>query len=232
MPKIIVHIDRGADWSTTMWFFDNLNFQGVPYDIIGESYYPFFHGPPSSLSNCLYNAAVRYNKPIVVAETAFPYTGTFPTSWTNSGSLYGYPPTPAGQVSFIATVAQTVQSLPNHLGAGIFYWSAEYQASSGVNEAGFNTTSFFNTTGTVLPVADAVGGTAAPLVITASPAGSNVQLTWPFSGAAAQLMTSPALDTSAVWSAVASPVQVTGTVFTVTVPLDTNSSAFYRLQSN
>jgi hypothetical protein len=45
-------------------------------------------------------------------------------------------------------------------------------------------------------------------------------------------MTSPALDSSAVWSAVASPVQVTGTVFTVTVPLDTNSSAFYRLQSN
>ncbi len=232
MPKIIVHIDRGADWSTTMWFFDNLNFQGVPYDIIGESYYPFFHGPPSSLSNCLTNAAVRYGKPIVVAETAFPYTGTFPTSWTNSGSLYGYPPTPAGQVSFIATLAQTVKTLPNQLGAGIFYWGAEYQAASGVNEAGFNTTSFFDTGGTVLPIASAMGGTAAPLVMNVSLAGSNVQLQWPFSGAGSQLITSPALDASAIWSPVVDPVQITGTVFQVTVPFDPDNSAFYRLQSN
>ena len=42
MPKIIVHIDRGGDWSTTQWFFDNLNAQSVPYDMIGESYYTFF----------------------------------------------------------------------------------------------------------------------------------------------------------------------------------------------
>ena len=29
MPKIIVHIDRGGDWATTESFFDNLNAQGV-----------------------------------------------------------------------------------------------------------------------------------------------------------------------------------------------------------
>ena len=71
MPKIIVHIDRGGDWSTTEWFFDNLNSQGVPYDIIGESYYPFYQGNLPGLSNCLNNAAMRYKKPLVVAETAF-----------------------------------------------------------------------------------------------------------------------------------------------------------------
>ena len=43
MPKIVVHIDRGGDWDTTKWFFDNLNNQSVPFDIIGESYYPFYH---------------------------------------------------------------------------------------------------------------------------------------------------------------------------------------------
>ena len=42
MPKIAVHIDRGGDWATTESYFDNLNAQGVPYDIIGESYYPLF----------------------------------------------------------------------------------------------------------------------------------------------------------------------------------------------
>ena len=117
MPQIIVHIDRGGDWTTTKWFFDNLNYQGVPYDIIGESYYPWWHGSPASLSLCLSNAAVEFGKPIMVAETAFPFTNNFPTSWTNFGSLYGFPATRDGQVSFIATVAQVVESVAQSSGS-------------------------------------------------------------------------------------------------------------------
>ncbi|HMP83712.1 MAG TPA: glycosyl hydrolase 53 family protein, partial [Verrucomicrobiota bacterium] len=30
-PKIILHIDRGGDWNTTRWWFDNITTQGVPY---------------------------------------------------------------------------------------------------------------------------------------------------------------------------------------------------------
>ena len=111
MPKIIVHIDRGGDWATTESYFDNLNAQGVPYDIIGESYYPFYQGSPTNLNICLSNAAVRYGKPIIVAEDAFPYTNTCPSAWLSQ--LYGYPPTPAGQVSFIAALAKIVKSVPN-----------------------------------------------------------------------------------------------------------------------
>jgi len=232
MPKIIIHIDRGGDWTTTMKFFDNLNLQGVPFDIIGESYYPWWHGSPTSLNICLSNAAVHYGKPIIVAETAFPYTNTFPTDWTNFGSFYGFPPTRDGQVRFIATVAQIVESVPNQLGAGIFYWGTEYQAVAGANEAGFNTASFFDAGGNVLPVADAVGGTAAPLVISASLAGPKLQLQWPFSGAASKLMTSTNLAPSIAWSLATNSFQITGTVFTVTLPLSNSTSSFYRLQSN
>jgi len=116
VPKIIVHIDRGGDWATTEWFFDNLNYQGVPYDIIGESYYPFYQGSPANLNVCLSNAAIRYGKPIIVAEDAFPYSNSCPASWTNQ--LYGYPSTPAGQVSFMAALAKIVKSVPNQLGVG------------------------------------------------------------------------------------------------------------------
>ena len=63
MPKIIVHIDRGGDWATTSRILTNLNAQGVPYDIIGESYYPFFQGTLSALSNCVTNAAPGFGKP-------------------------------------------------------------------------------------------------------------------------------------------------------------------------
>jgi arabinogalactan endo-1,4-beta-galactosidase len=227
MPRIIVHIDRGGDWATTMWFFDNLSAQSVPFDIIGESYYPFFQGAPDSLSNCLNNAAARYGKPLVVAEDAFPWTNACPAAWTNS--LYGFPPTVAGQVSFIAALARIVKSVPNQLGAGFFYWGAEYQAVNGVNEGGYNTSSFFDFNGNVLPVADAVGGMGAPLLISASFDGSSLRLQWPLSGAASKLMSSPSLAPSAVWSLVADSLQPTGTVFTLTLPIGSNT-CFYRLQ--
>jgi Glycosyl hydrolase family 53/Immunoglobulin I-set domain len=169
VPKIIVHIDRGGDWATTEWFFKNLNYQGVPYDIIGESYYPFYQGSPTALNTCLSNAAVEFGKPIVVAEDAFPYTNNFPTSWTNNSSgygLYGYPPTPAGQMSFVAAVGQIIRNVPNNLGYGFFYWGTEYQAANGVNEAGFNTASFFDQNGNLLPVANTVGGMGVPFILT------------------------------------------------------------------
>lgn len=227
MPKIIVHIDRGGDWAATEWFFDNLNAQGVPYDIIGESYYPFFHGPLANLNTCLSNAAVRYGKPVIVAEHAFPWTNTV-TSWTNK--LDGFAPTISGQVGFIAALARIVKSVPNHLGLGVFYWGAEYQAVSGVNEAGFNTASFFDSQGNLLPGADAVAGIGAPLKINPSLTGTNLQLEWPFSGADSQLTASTNLGSKAVWSILPNTVFITGTVFSVNLPL-TNGAGFYRLQS-
>ncbi len=230
MPRIIVHIDRGGDWGTTKAYFENLNAQGVPYDIIGESYYPFYHGSPTNLNICLSNAAVEFGKPIIVAEDAFPYTNTCPSAWLSQ--LFGYPPTPAGQVSFIAALARIVEGVPNHLGAGFVYWGAEYQAASGVNEAGFNTASFFDAGGNVLPVASAVGGMAAPLLISPSLNGSNLQLQWPFSGAALTLTTTTILAPSTVWSSVPNTPQTTGAVFTVTLPVDSSQTRFYRLQPN
>src|SRR4029077_4702104 len=115
--------------------------------------------------------------------------------------------------------AKIVKSVPNQLGAGFFYCGAEYQAVSGVNEAGFNTASFFGADGNVLPVASAVGGMAAPLLINAGLTNTNLQLQWPFSGAATKLNSSTNLSPSTVWSPVTNPVQVTGTVFSVTLPI-------------
>jgi arabinogalactan endo-1,4-beta-galactosidase len=153
MPKIIVHISSGGNWTTTGWFFDNLEAEGVSFDIIGESYYPFYQGSLTALSACLSNAANTFDKPIIVAETAFPWTNTCPTAWLNG--LYvtntSYLPTESGQVSFLEAENQIVNSVPDGRAAGVFYWGGEYQAVSGVNEAGFNTASFFDAGGNLLP---------------------------------------------------------------------------------
>ena len=147
-PKIVVHIDRGADWGGTKWFFDNLNKQGVPYDIIGESYYPFYHGPPADATCCITNAAQRYGKPIFIAETDLP--------WIYSTNIYNISATTNGQVQFVDMLGQIMKSAPNNSGAGIFWWGAEYQWPN-ANEAGVGTRSFFDDNGNLLPAAGALG---------------------------------------------------------------------------
>jgi arabinogalactan endo-1,4-beta-galactosidase len=148
MPKIVVHIDRGGDWEATKWFFDNLNRQQVPYDIIGESYYPFYHGPVTNFTVCVANAAQRYNKPVFVAETDLP--------WIYSTNIDNFPATASGQVQFVNRLGRIMRDASNNFGAGIFWWGAEYQCPN-ANEAGVGTRSFFDENGNLLPAANALG---------------------------------------------------------------------------
>ncbi len=226
MPQIVIHIDRGGDWGSTEWFFDNLKAQHVQFDIIGESYYPIYHGPPSALSNCLYNAANRYHKPLFVAETDFPWTNT---TWTTN--IYGNTGSTNGQAQYTLGLVQLLKSVPQHLGAGIFWWAAEYQQKNGINEAGFNTASFFNKAGNVLPAADVLGQSAAPLWLATSLSGTNLNFQWPLSGAGLKLATATSLS-SAGWLDMNNPIQNTGTIYSVSVPMDATTNRFYRLQAN
>src|SRR5579885_190355 len=227
MPKIVVHIDRGGDWPTTQWFFDNLiRTQHVAFDIIGESYYPFWHGSLDDLANCLSNAAVRYGKPVWVAETAFPWTNSY---WTTN--IWGFPATTNGQAQYVVALAKIIKTVPRGLGTGIFWWGAEYQKLRGLNEAGFNTTSFFDAQGNVLPAAETLGQMTAPLVLSARLTGWNLNLQWPLSGVGMTLTAATGLSPASAWLPVISPVQNTGTAFYTTVPVSNEPSRFYRLQS-
>jgi arabinogalactan endo-1,4-beta-galactosidase len=225
MPKLIIHIDRGGDWAGTQWFFDGLqNQQAVPFDIIGESYYPFWHGPLSNVLNCLTNAARRYNKPVLIAETDFP--------WANSTNIYGIPATPNGQVQYLATLAQVVKSVPGGQGAGICWWGSEYQSVTNASLAGFDKRSFFDSSGNSLPIVDAMGQLVAPIRLEAGLTNLNLTLSWPLSGAALALVTASNLPPLGTWSPVTSATWTTGRVFTATLPVSRVSSHFYRLQSN
>src|SRR5882672_7424571 len=67
-PKIMIHIDRGGDLKGTKWFLDKLNSYDVPYDIIGQSYYPWWHGSLNDLRQNLQFMAMEYQKDIIVVE--------------------------------------------------------------------------------------------------------------------------------------------------------------------
>lgn len=159
MPKVVVHIDRGGDWAATKWYFDNLDKQQVPYDIIGESYYPFDHGPLTNVITCVANAAGRYKKPIFIAETGLPFI--------YSTNIFEIPASSSGQVQFVSTLGHIMRNAPDNFGAGIFWWGAEYQWPN-ANEAGVGTRSLFDKNGNLLPAADALGRLGSPSGLSAS----------------------------------------------------------------
>ena len=116
-PQIMIHIDQGGNSETTQWFFDNLTRRGVAFDVIGQSYYPWWQGSLDGLRGNLRFMADRYKKPIIVVETAY--------DWKTGEAFHGkppYPETPEGQRDFLIAVRKAVAETPYELGLGFFYW--------------------------------------------------------------------------------------------------------------
>jgi arabinogalactan endo-1,4-beta-galactosidase len=129
--KIMIHIDRGGNNSTCRWFYDNLKKYDVPYDIIGLSYYPWWHGNFAVLKQNLDDMSLRYNKEIIVVETAYPWT----LSWndntnnivgSNEQLSAGYPASVQGQYSFLYDLIRIIKDVPEGKGIGLFYWAPDW----------------------------------------------------------------------------------------------------------
>lgn len=71
--KLMVHLPDGGDNAFYQSFFNSLiKDHGVnDFDIIGLSYYPFWHGTLDQLSTNINDISARYNKDVIVVETAW-----------------------------------------------------------------------------------------------------------------------------------------------------------------
>ncbi|MBD0333536.1 MAG: glycosyl hydrolase 53 family protein, partial [Chitinophagaceae bacterium] len=69
-PNIItmLHIALGGQNDESRFFLDNMFARGVQFDVLGESYYPKWHGTLEDLQNNLTDLANRYAKPIIIVE--------------------------------------------------------------------------------------------------------------------------------------------------------------------
>ena len=65
---IMLHIALGGQHDESVWFIDNMLERGVQFDVIGESYYPKWHGTLDDLKNNLISMAKRYEQDIIVVE--------------------------------------------------------------------------------------------------------------------------------------------------------------------
>jgi len=154
-PLIMIHSDRGGDNGGCRWFFGNLLAQGVDFDIIGLSYYPWWHGTLADLEANMDDLAPRFGKDLIVVETAYPWTlGWFDDTHNSIGLpeqlLPGYPDTPAGQHAFLDAVFAIVNDVPGDRGRGVVYWAPEFITSPGLGSPRENL-ALFDETGEVLP---------------------------------------------------------------------------------
>ncbi len=133
--KIILHY-AGIDYAED--FFSQLN--TVDYDIIGLSFYPIWHGKSlSALKQKLNTLSTSFNKEVLIAETAYPFTLGW-NDWTNNIVglqeqliLSDFPATPEGQSAFISNIKSIVSETEQ--GIGFCYWGAELIAWKGTTSA-------------------------------------------------------------------------------------------------
>jgi arabinogalactan endo-1,4-beta-galactosidase len=142
-PKIMIHADQGGSIVTTKHFFDQLNRYRIRYDVIGFSYYPWWHGTLLDLRDNLAFTANRYHKDIIVVETAYNWRPA-----RESADRPGpFPETPEGQREFLDELTRIVLGTPDERGKGVFWW----EPAVGV-QGGRLSRSFFDENGYSLPV--------------------------------------------------------------------------------
>ncbi|MBK7306808.1 MAG: glycosyl hydrolase 53 family protein [Chitinophagaceae bacterium] len=65
---IMLHIALGGQNDESKFFIDNMINRGVPFDVIGLSYYPKWHNTLADLEYNLDDLSRRYNKDVMVVE--------------------------------------------------------------------------------------------------------------------------------------------------------------------
>jgi arabinogalactan endo-1,4-beta-galactosidase len=149
--RIIVHIDCGGDWPVTKWYFDHLVNAGVDFDVIGQSFYPNWHGTMKNLRDNLRKTIHRYHKDVMVVETAYPSRDVHPIPAAAKNMVW--PMTPEGQKQFLADLVKTVRDAPEGRGIGVNYWHPEATYVTNAVNYGWrpDANSLFDDKGNALP---------------------------------------------------------------------------------
>lgn len=142
--KIIIHTERVVQPDVLDNFYSMMKKLGVSYDIIGLSYYPYFHGDLDVLSTALDRLTANYpDKPIMIVETGYPYKWEVPG--TDHDVTEKYPYSEAGQDKFVSDLISLLREYDNV--TGLFWWWLEYNAFGSKLSNWYNAPLFDSTTG-------------------------------------------------------------------------------------
>lgn len=157
--KIILHTERVQQVDVLKNFYDKMKLLNVDYDIIGLSYYPYFHGDLPVLSGALTAMQQHYpDKNIMIVETGYSYKWAVPgTSHDFSGK---WPYSDAGQAQFATDLVTMLKSFSNV--DGLFWWWMEYNAYNTTLSGWYNAPLFDSTTGKATAALNIIASFASP----------------------------------------------------------------------
>ncbi|MCL3777871.1 MULTISPECIES: glycosyl hydrolase 53 family protein [unclassified Actinomyces] len=131
----LTNINNGL--SSLTWWYDEVFARGVTADVLGLSYYGYWHGTLGDLQTVATGLIERYGTDVLVVETAYPFTleDDNPT-WENIVArpdmlVAGYPATPEGQAQWLRDVGTVVAALPGGHGLGFVAWEPAWTAIAG-----------------------------------------------------------------------------------------------------
>ncbi|WP_328993511.1 glycosyl hydrolase 53 family protein [Kribbella sp. NBC_01245] len=126
--QVVIHTARVE--SGARWFYDGIRSQGVQWDVTALSYYCYWHGSMSGMAGVVSDMKSRYGKPVILAETAYPFTTA---NYDHAGNIItssqpcaGHSATPSGQQANFAAVQNTSR---NAGASGVFYWEPTWHAA-------------------------------------------------------------------------------------------------------
>ena len=139
--KIVLHLERSNDKAVYREFFTEMEKAGIDYDIIGASYYPYWHGTPEELFDNL-DSCRQFGKQRMIMELGYGFT-TRPYVLDGEhcrlvidadrayvpGFTEKYPITPEGQAAFIRDFLCAARE---HNIDGVFYWEPLWLPGDGI----------------------------------------------------------------------------------------------------
>lgn len=102
----------------------SISCRSVPFDVIGISYYPYWHGSLGELQYNLNDISARYDRDVIVVETAYAFTDqdddNYPNIATQELMNPNYPFTPEGQRAMLRDVMAIVRGVDGGRRLGVF----------------------------------------------------------------------------------------------------------------
>ena len=139
--KIVLHLERSNDRAVYREFFTKMAESGIDYDVIGASYYPYWHGTPEELFANL-DACRAFGKELMVVELGYGFTTEAYTQGGEKkrlvidaerayipGFTEKYPLTPNGQAEFVRDFLALAK---RHAIDGVFYWEPLWLPGEGI----------------------------------------------------------------------------------------------------
>ena len=142
---IVLHTERTADVEVQDNFYSRMGEMNIDYDIIGLSYYPYFHGPLTSLENAILSLESKFkDKEIMVVETGYSYKWEVP----GTSQPVNYPYSEDGQNQFTEDLVDMLRK--HERVEGLFWWWLEYNAYGTALSGWYNAPLFDSTSGKAL----------------------------------------------------------------------------------